>query len=136
MPHPVVKRYRLYVLILMVAIYLPLMWLVFPHVRDPGHGTAWRALLALLSVSPVIALIWLMTLRVMYSDELEQRVELMALSAATGIVTAASLIGGFLDSAHVLQFDGDILIWVFPALCITYGVAHLLFARRYGGMGC
>jgi len=136
MPHPVIKRYRLLILVLMVAIYMPLMWLVFPHARDPGNGMALRALLALLCVSPVIAMIWLMMLRVMHSDELEQRVELMALSAATGIVAAASLVGGFLVSVNVLQFGGDILIWVFPTLCLCYSAARWLFARRYGGMGC
>jgi hypothetical protein len=136
MPHPVLKRYRLLVLVLMVAIYLPLMWLVFPHARDPGSGMVLRASLALLSVSPVIALIWLMALRVMHSDELEQRVELMALSTATGIVTAASLIGGFLVSVQVLQFGGDILIWVFPSLSLCYSAARWLFGRRYGGVGC
>lgn len=136
MPHPVIKRYRLYIFVLMVVVYLPLMWLVFPHARDAGNGTALRATLALLSVSPVIAMICLMVLRVMHSDELEQRVELMALSAATGIVTAASLVGGFLVSVNVLQFGGDILIWVFPALCLCYSAARWLFARRFGGMGC
>ncbi len=136
MPHVFIKRYRLIALLLMVVVYLPLMWFVFPHARDPGNGMPARTLLALLSVSPVIAMIWVMVLRVMHSDELVQRVELMALSAATGIVAAASLVGGFLVSVQVLQFGGDVLLWVFPVLCLCYSAARWLFARRYGGMGC
>lgn len=60
----------------------------------------------------------------------------MALSAATGIVAAATLIGGFLISVNVLQFGGDVLIWVFPVLTLCYSAARWLFGRRYGGMGC
>jgi hypothetical protein len=134
MRHPIIKRYRLYLFALM-AVYVVLVLLVFPHAKH-ADAIATRAALAVLSVSPVIAVIWLMVMHVMHSDELEQRLHLMAMSAATGIVAAASLIGGFLNAARVIQVDGDILIWVFPSLCMTYGFARMLFARRYGGSGC
>jgi hypothetical protein len=108
---------------------------VFPLAR---HATyiPWKIVFAIIPTVPVIAVICLMAKLVMHSDELEQRVYLSALSVATGVVTTLSMIGGFLCSAGALQLGGDILIWVFPALCFTYGVAHLLFGRRYGGMGC
>jgi hypothetical protein len=28
------------------------------------------------------------------------------------------------------------LIWVFPTLCLIYGVTHWWVGRRYGGVGC
>ena len=128
------KNYRRHMLVLM-SIYIALVLLVWPHTR---HATnlPWKVALALVPTLPVIAVICLMAKLVMHSDELEQRLYLSALSVATGVVATLSMIGGFLCSAGVFKLDGDILIWVFPALCMTYGVAHLLFARRYGGMGC
>lgn len=134
MPHPIVKNYRRALWGLM-AVYVVLMVTVFPIARH-AHGDLLKTGYALLCVAPVIIVIWLMAVRIWHSDELEQRLHLMGLSAATGIVAVASLIGGFLHSVHVIDVDGDILIWVFPVLCFTYGLARLFFARRYGGSGC
>jgi hypothetical protein len=134
MRHPIYKRYNLYASVLM-AVYVVLVGFVFPYARH-ADSIAMRAALAVLCTLPVIAVIWLMVQRVIHSDELEQRLHMMAMSTSTGIVAAVSLIAGFLDSAHVLRFDGDVLIWVFPALCLCYGIAQLAFARRYGGTGC
>lgn len=128
------SQYRTQVLALM-SIYVPLMLLEWPQVR---HVTSLplKCLLTLLPTLPVIGVIWLIGKRVAYSDELEQRVHLVALSAATGVVSVLSLIGGFLSAAHVVALDGDILIWVFPALCLTYGATHVMLRRRYGADGC
>ena len=134
MPHPIVKNYRRWLWLLM-ALYVALMLLLFPVARH-ADGDLRKTIYALLCVSPVVVVIWLMAVRIWHSDELDQRLHMMALSVATGIVAVASLIGGFLHSVHVIAIDGDILIWVFPALCVTYGLARMLFARRYGGSGC
>lgn len=134
MRHPIIKRYNLYAFVLML-VYVVLVGFVFPYARH-ADSIAVRAVLAVLCTTPVIAVIWLLMQRVMHSDELQQRLHLMAMSASTGVVAAVTLVAGFLDSAHVIQLDGDVLIWVFPALCLCYGGAHLVLARRYGGMGC
>jgi hypothetical protein len=128
------KSYRRHMWVLM-AIYVALIFFEWPQA---GRATylPWKIVLAIVPALPVIAVICLMAKLVMHSDELEQRLYLSALSVATGVVAIASMVGGFLCSAGVFKLDGDILIWVFPALCMTYGVAHVLFARRYGGMGC
>ena len=134
MPRYTKKIYRRHLLVLM-AIYVAMVLLVFPLAR---HATRlpWKIVFAILPAVPVVAVICLMAKLVIQSDELEQRLYLSALSVATGVVAVVSMIGGFLCSAGAFTLDGDILIWVFPALCFTYGVAHLLFGRRYGGMGC
>ncbi|HEY2344825.1 MAG TPA: hypothetical protein VGH80_02955 [Xanthomonadaceae bacterium] len=134
MPHPILKNYRRNLWMLM-SVYVALMLLVFPLARH-ADGNVLKTVYAMLCVSPVIAVVWLMAARIWHSDELEQRLHLMALSVATGVVAVASLIGGFLHSVHVISVDGDILIWVFPALCMTYGLSRVLLARRYGGSGC
>ncbi|MBS0194481.1 MAG: hypothetical protein JSR34_09555 [Proteobacteria bacterium] len=128
------KQYRLRSIIMMV-LYVVLMLTIFPLAKHADAATV-RAALALACVAPVVAVIWMMMQRIMGSDELQQRLHMLALSAATGIVAAASLLAGFLQTVHVIAVDGDALIWVFPALCIVYGVSHLIFKRRYGGAGC
>lgn len=134
MPRFTKKQYRLQVWALM-SIYIAIMLLVWPHARSAA-SLPWKIMFALAPVLPVIAVIWLMAKRVLHSDELEQRVHMAALSMATGIVAALSLVGGFLSAAGVVVFDGDILIWVFPALCLSYAAARALFSRRYGSMDC
>ena len=61
---------------------------------------------------------------------------MVALGLATGAVAVLSLVGGFLCAAGVLALGGDILLWVFPALCVSYGLARAWLGRRYGGIGC
>lgn len=134
MPRYTKKSYRRHVLALM-SIYVALVFVVWPHARHAA-SLPWKIVFAVVPTLPVIVVVCLMAKLVMHSDELEQRVYLSALSVATGVVATLSMIGGFLCSAGVLAVDGDILIWVFPALCIAYGMAHLAFARRYGGSGC
>jgi hypothetical protein len=31
--------------------------------------------------------------------------------------------------------NGDVLIWVFPAMCLAYGAAYWLVGRHYGARG-
>jgi hypothetical protein len=94
---------------------------------------ALRTLLALLPTLPVVAVIMLAARMVMRGDELEQRMHLIALSVAMGVVSVASIVGGFLAIAHVWRIGGDILIWVFPALCLAYGATRLVLVRKVTG---
>lgn len=128
------KQYRAWALGLM-ALYVVLVFVLLPPARH-AENVAARAALAVAMVSPVIGVIWLMLWRVMSSDELQQRLHLMALSAATGIVATVSLLAGFLQTVHVIAVDGDILIWVFPALCMAYGLSRVVASRHYGHTGC
>lgn len=127
------QRYRTSLWVLM-SVYVALMLLVWPQVRGP-HDLVVKMALALAPTLPVIGVIGLMMWRVLHADELEQRLHMIALSIASGVVAAASLVGGFLGAAGVLT-RGDLLIWVFPALCVVYGLARWLVARRYGADGC
>ena len=128
------KLYRRHMWILMTA-YVALMLLVWPHARGMANLPL-KVVLALAPTVPVIALICLIAKRVMASDELQQRLHMMALGFATGVIATASLAGGFLAAAGVIRLDGDVLIWMFPALSLIYGVSHIVLGRRYGGSGC
>ena len=90
-------------------------------------------LLALLPALPVVAVIALAARMVMRGDELEQRMHLIALSVSVGVVSVASLVGALLAIARVWKVGGDVLIWVFPALCFVYGVMHVSLVRKFTG---
>lgn len=125
------KRYNVYVMLLMV-VYIALLWFVWPHVRD-AHDITWKILLAVSPAIPVTWVVWLMARRVMLSDELEQRLHLIALGVATAVVGTACMIAGFLAMAKVWHGDGSELFWVFPALCLIYGFTRLGLKHRITG---
>jgi hypothetical protein len=130
MPRLSHKQYQRQSMLAMIA-YVAVMLGVWPLVRTVT-GLPLKVLLALAPVLPMLYMIALMARRIRDSDELEQRTHLIALGAATGVVGALSMIGGFLASAQVWSMDGTILIWVFPALLCCYGVTRAWVARRYG----
>ena len=126
-----VAQYRLQVMLLM-ALYVVLILFVWPYAKT--SASAWlRTLFALLPTLPVIGVMGVMARRVVRSDELEQRVHMSALGVSTAIICVASLIGGFLAAARLVAFGGDVLIWVFPLVCVSYCTARWLLGRRYGG---
>lgn len=129
-----IRQYRVQ-LFAWMAVYVALMLLEWPYVRH-FDSVPLKVVLALLPALPMIAVLWLIARRVMSADELEQRLYLLALSVATGIVCALSLIGGFLAASHVIALDGDVLIWVFPVLSLCYGATHRWVSRRYGYSSC
>jgi hypothetical protein len=124
-------RYNLQVLAIM-AVYVVLMLFEWPLVGRT-EGLALRTLLALLPTLPVVAVIVLAARMVMRGDELEQRMHLVALSVAVGVVSVASIVGGFLAIAKVWTVGGDVLFWVFPVLCVVYGITRIVLVRRVTG---
>lgn len=124
-------KYNLQVAAIMV-VYVVLMLFEWPLVGKTD-GLALRTLLALLPTLPVVAVIVLAARMVMRGDELEQRMHLIALSVAMGVVSVASIVGAFLAIAHVWKVGGGVLIWVFPALCLVYGVTRIVLVRRMTG---
>lgn len=131
------RRYRreFFPAIVGYMLVMVLLWPQVHHVRDP----LLKGLLALVPVLPMVLVIRAMVRLVLGSDELEQRIHLIGLAVSTALVGTLSMVGGFLAAAGVVAFDGTILIWVFPALVIVYGLARGWASRRYGSggvMGC
>jgi hypothetical protein len=126
------SRYRTQLSVAMVA-YMAAMLLVWPLSRTAA-SVPLKVVLAVVPVLPMLFVIGLLARRISASDEFEQRVHLVALGAATALLGALSLIGGFLAAAGVLRLDGSILIWVFPVTMIGYGLSRWwLLVRHYGG---
>lgn len=126
------RNYNIQVLAIM-AVYVVLMFLEWPLVRKTDD-LALRTVLALLPAVPVAAVIVLAARMLMRGDELEQRIQLMALSVAVGVVSVASIAGAFLVSARIWDIGGDVLFWIFPALAVVYGVMHVVLTRRITGV--
>ena len=125
------KRYQWQTMLTM-TVYVTVLLLVWPLARTVD-SLLLKLLFALTPMVPMLYMFALMARRIRDSDELEQRMHLIALGVASVVVGALSLIGGFLAAAHVLTLDGSVLIWVFPVMLISYGIAHLVVVRRYGG---
>ena len=111
-----------YVLTLFLSIWL------LKLVDEPGL----RALIALMPV-PAIGLALRAIIRYIRDvDELQQRIELEAVSFAAAFVSILYIAGGFLQLAKVIDIpSGVAMIWVFPLVCFSYGMAKMVVARRY-----
>ncbi|HSD15794.1 MAG TPA: hypothetical protein VLC71_00855 [Thermomonas sp.] len=91
-----------------------------------------RGLVAVLPVLP-IGLMMLAALRYLREiDELQRRIETEAIGAASLLVALLYFAGGMLQKAKVVDIDAGVaMIWVFPLLCATYGIAKMVITRRY-----
>lgn len=102
-------------------------WLL-KRVDEPGL----RALVALLPVPAIGMAIRAIIRYIRDVDELQQRIELEAISFASAFVSLVYVAAGFLQLAKVIDIpSGVAMIWVFPLICGSYGLAKLVIARRF-----
>ena len=91
-----------------------------------------RALIALLPIPPIALAMRAVIRRIRDSDELQRKIELEAVSFASALVSLVYLAGGFLQLAKVVDVPSDVaMVWVFPLMCMSYGLAKLVIMRRY-----
>jgi hypothetical protein len=103
------------------------MWLLH-RVEAP----ALRALVALMPVPPIALAMRAIMRYIRDADELQRRIELEALSISTALVSLGYLTAGFLPKARVIDVPSSVaMIWVFPLVCLSYGVAKVVLGRRY-----
>lgn len=124
------RRYYRELAVPMVA-YVVVM-LVWKRLLDlVGDGTL-RVLVALL---PAAIVLWMMRVVVRYvraSDEMQRRIELESISIAAMLVSSAYMAAGFLQTAKLIDVPAKVaMLWVFPMLCLAYGVVKVVIARRY-----
>ena len=103
------------------------LWLL-KHVDDP----LLRALVALLPVPPIALVMRALIRYIRDADELQRQIELESVSLATALVSMLYLSGGFLQMAKVIDIpSGVAMFWVFPLVCLSYGLVKTVVARRY-----
>ena len=96
------------------------------------EGGLLRAVVALLPLPPIALALRAMIRYIRDSDELQRRIELEAVSIATAFVSLGYLAAGFLQSAKVVDIPASAaMIWVFPLVCLVYGIAKASVSRRY-----
>lgn len=111
-----------YVLLLFLSV-----WLLK---RVDGQGL--RVLVALLPVPPIALMLRAIVRYIRDADELQQKIELAAVSIATASISLLYMTGGFLQLARVIDVpSGVAMIWVFPLVCFVYGIAKVAVSRRY-----
>ncbi|GAA4856730.1 hypothetical protein [Luteimonas vadosa] len=95
--------------------------------------TDWlRILVALLPVPPIALMLRAIVRYIRDADELQQKIELAAVSIATASISLLYMTGGFLQLAKVIDVpSGVAMIWVFPLVCFGYGLAKMVVSRRY-----
>ena len=124
------KRYTREVMLAMAG-YVVLLMLSILLLKRVEDGLL-RALIALLPVPPMMLVLRAMIRYIRDADELQQRIELEAVSFATAFISLVYLTGGFLQSAKVIDVPSNVaMIWVFPLVCLSYGLAKAVVARRY-----
>jgi hypothetical protein len=128
---PALRRRYMREFIPPMAAYLVLviasMWLLH-QVQAP----LLRALIALLPVPPIALAMRAIMRYIRDTDELQRRIELEALSISTALVSLGYLTAGFLQKARVIDVPSSVaMIWVFPLVCLSYGIAKVVIGRRY-----
>jgi len=129
-PKALMRRYRREVIpTLVVYVGVMLFWRqALAQVASPW----WRLLVAVL---PTLLVLWILRAFIRYvreSDELQRRIELESGCAAGLLIGAGYLAAGFLQTAGLIDVPAKLaMLWVFPSLCLSYGVAKVFIARRY-----
>jgi len=129
-PKKLARRYQRDVGIAM-SLYVGIM-LFWKHLLDRIDATWLRVLVAL---APALLICWVLRAFVIYvrdSDEMQRRIELESVAIAAMLMSAIYLAAGFLQSADLIAVPAKVaMLWVFPSLCLLYGVAKVFVSRRY-----
>jgi len=105
-------------------------WLLKHPLADAAP--VWRALVALVPMAPITWMIRVQVAIILARDELQRRIDLEAIAIASIGVGLGSLSLALLIVARVWDVSGrSALLWVLPALSLSYGLARYWVARRY-----
>ena len=91
-----------------------------------------RALVAVLPALPIVLLMRAALRYLREIDELQRRLETEAIGIASLLVSVLYFAGGLLQLAKVIDINAGVaMIWVFPLLCLIYGIAKMILTKRY-----
>lgn len=129
-PAALQRRYTREVLVGMGA-YVALLFASLLLLRQLD-APALRALVAVLPAAPIAFVLRSMVRFIRGVDEMQQRIEFEAICIAAALVSFVYMTGGFLQMARVIDVPAGLaMLWVFPLVCGTYGIAKSIVARRY-----
>lgn len=111
--------------------YFVILLSVLPMLKHV-HAAPLKALLVLLPVVPIGFVMRAMLRLLLRSDELEQKMQLEAISIAAMLVTLLSFAAAFLQTVDLLPIENPLML-VLPAMFGTYGAALAWVKRKYRG---
>jgi hypothetical protein len=130
MPKKLIRRYQREVGAAMGSYVLVM--LVWKRVLDLVDATWLRVLIALFPALLVCFVLRAFVRYVRDSDEMQRRIELESGAIAGLLVSAIYLAAGFLQTADLIAIPSKVaMIWVFPLLCLLYGVSKIFVSRHY-----
>lgn len=97
-------------------------------VVNNNPDSPWRILIALTPVIPTIFMVLVFVRYLSGIDELQQRIQLMAIGVAAAVTGLATFAYGFLEN---IGFPHLPLVWVFPTLIALWGLGTAYFSRKY-----
>lgn len=116
-----------------MAAYVVVLFLSLWLLKRIDGPWALRAFVALLPALPIALGLRAIVRYIRDTDEMQRRIELEAVSIATAFVAMLYMSVGFLQLAKVIDIPAGIaMIWVFPLICLSYGLAKAVVSRRYG----
>lgn len=111
-----------------VAAVLASSWLLKHYVI----ATPLRALIAIAPALPITFVMFAYLRYLRTVDEMQRRIEMEAVGIAALFVSQLYLAGGFLQIGKVIDVQAGVaMIWVFPLMCLCYGVGKFFAMRRY-----
>jgi len=87
-----------------------------------------RIIFALTPVVPVAFMIFFFLKYLNEIDELQQRIQLLAIGFAAGTTSLLAFSYGFLEN---VGFPPISLMWVFPVMTLLWGIGLIFISRRY-----
>ncbi|MEO8160444.1 MAG: hypothetical protein ABI588_03420 [Arenimonas sp.] len=129
-PKRLIRRYQRDMGVAMGA-YVAVM-LVWKRLLDSVDAT-WLLVLVALFPALLVGLVLRAFVRyVRDSDEMQRRIELESGAIAGLLVSALYMAAGFLQSADLIAIPAKVaMLWVFPSLCLLYGVTKVIVSRHY-----
>ncbi|HEX5952767.1 MAG TPA: hypothetical protein VFY94_06275 [Rhodanobacteraceae bacterium] len=128
-----VDRWYVRVLLPTFVVYMVLMlyvWPMYSRIEVPWL----EVIVVLLPLLPLAVIVWAMMRYMARCDELERRQQLDAIGIAAAVVSLVSFALGLLAATKLIVVNGAlVLLMIFPALCIVYGLACAWSKWRWRG---
>jgi len=114
-----------------MAAYVACM-LVWKRVLGMADATWLRVLIALFPALLVCFVLRAFVRYVRDCDEMQRRIELESGAIGGLLVSAVYLAAGFLQTAELIAIPAKVaMLWVFPLLCMLYGISKVFVSRHY-----
>lgn len=99
---------------------------LLPHY--PPFHSPWAIPIALAPIIPVIFILHAIVGLLLNGDELQQRIQLLAIGFAAGVTGLLTFSYGFLEMIGMPHLSS---IWVLPMMILLWGIGMAYFSRKY-----